>query len=80
MLNLNIELINCTVSFHSVRILNFAISNREMFIFLKSCTLHHFKKILTKCRKKKKIQVTSLYDGCNTLSYVNFEFTEDTAK
>lgn len=54
MLNLNIELINCTVSFPSVIVLNFAISNREMFIFLKSCTLHHFKKNLTKCSQKKK--------------------------
>lgn len=60
MLNLNIELINCTVRFHRVIILNFAISNIEMFIFLKSCTLHHFKKNLTKCSKKKKKDIGNI--------------------
>lgn len=54
-LNLNTESINCTVNFHSVIVLNFAISNREMFIFLNSCTLHHFKKNLNAEKTKQNI-------------------------
>lgn len=55
MLNFNTDSVNCTVSFHSVIVLNFAISNRETFIFLKSCTLHHFKKNLNAAKNKKVI-------------------------
>lgn len=80
MLNLNTESINCTVSFHSVIVLNFAISNRETFIFLKSCTLHHFKKNLNAAKNKRSNRSKCHCMVAATQSSINPEFAGDTAK